>query len=204
MIRFLFGLLVVFVFTGCAVNKVEIEPIKKLPHYDKDKANVYFTNGQDERDLFKIAKSKSMNYINFTYKITGEDEVVEGINCYSQYSYNALNEGKYKIELSTPSFQLYGKREDHGVYENFFKKGEVYILKIQGEHDNKAIWKQAFSFGGIFSPSDLKLKLIEISENEGIKQINQGMSIIHPIKRSRDYPVRAEDNPKDETCRRAF
>lgn len=44
MVRFLFSLLVVLFFTGCAVDKVKIEPIKKLPHYDKNKANVYFIN----------------------------------------------------------------------------------------------------------------------------------------------------------------
>jgi hypothetical protein len=204
MVRLFIIVFVAYLFSGCAINRVKIEPIQKLPHYTKDKANVYFTNGQDERNLIKKIRLRTQNHINFSYKIIGKNNTIEGTNCYSQYSYNALEEGEYEIKLLAPSFQLYGKREDHGSYKNYFKKGEIYILKIQGEYDNKATWKQAFSFGGVFSPSDLKLKLIEISENEGIKQINQGMSIIHPIKRSRDYPIRAEDNPKDERCRRSF
>lgn len=204
MSRLFITILVLYFFTGCAANRVNKEPIKKLPHYSKDRANVYFTNGQDEKNIMKYIRNKTRNYINFSYRIIGKNSIVEGTNCYSQYSYNALEEGEYEIKLLAPSFQLYGKREDHGNYRNTFKKGEVYILKIQGNYDNKATFKQMFSFGGVSAPADLYLYFDEISEAEGIKQINQGMSIVHPIKRSRDYPIRAEDNPKDETCRRTF
>lgn len=195
-------ILILYIFIGCAPKEVKNKLIA-LPFYNKDKANIYITNSSDERNIFKLADN-GVNHINFIYKITGEQYTLNGVNCYSQYSYFELDEGSYKIEFSTPQFQLLGKREDHNTYENAFKKGIVYLFKIQGIRDDKATVKSIFSLSGTIGPADVKLGLIEINTQEALIHLSRGLEFTHPIKNERDYPLRAEDNPKDETCSRWF
>lgn len=184
-------------FIGCS-NKEPKIALKDFPYYDENKANIYFTNKADNASFMQAANGDT-RVVNFSYKIVGPKQIVSGTNCYGQYSYIALDEGVYSIQLFGVGFQLFGKREDHRDLEKYFKKGESYFFKIYGSSDNKTTTKQIFSFTGVFSDKDLQLALVEIEKNEALKYLNNGLN----FDRHR-FSKRAEDNPIDEDCKRWY
>lgn len=195
MFKFFISIISCLLFLGCSTKEPKIV-LKDLPHYDINKANIYFTNKVDNPSFMEAANGDS-RVIDFSYKIIGQNKTVLGTNCYGQYSYIALDEGLYKIELFGVGFQLFGKREDHKDLEKYFQAGETYFFKIHGSHDNKTTTKQIFSFSGVLSDKDLQLALVEINKKEALKYLNNGLN----FDRHR-FSKRAEDNPINEDCKR--
>lgn len=198
MTRLFIVFFMVILFSSCSSKTQNPIVLNTLPHYNKDKVNLYFVNSEISQSFMDAAKGKR-SVINFSYKIIGKENTILGTNCYGQYSYNELEKGNYKIELLNSQSQLLGKREDNISLEKYLKKGETYIFKIQGNEDDKATAKGIVNFS-VFSGKDLKLSLLEISQKDGINYINNGINMVNPIDGKRDFPIRAEDNKKNETC----
>lgn len=184
-------------FNACSSKEPKVA-LKDFPHYDKNKANIYITNKADGPTFIEAANGDT-RYINFAYKIINEDKIFSSTNCYGQYSYIALEEGFSQIELGGVDFQLWGKRDDHHYIGRNFKKGEVYFFRIAGQSDEKTTAKQIFSLSGLPVGLDVKLSLFEISKEEALKYLNNGLN----FQKNR-MPQRAEDNPVDEDCKRWY
>ena len=197
MCRFFGYVVISLLFVRCSTKEPKIA-LKDFPYYDENKANIYFTNKADTPSFMQAANGDT-SVIHFSYKILGNNKTVLGTNCYGQYSYIALDEGLYSLELFGVGFQLFGKREDHRNLEKYFKKGESYFFKIYGNSDNKTTTKQIFSFSGVFSDRDIQLALVEIEKKEALKYLNNGLN----FDRHR-FSKRAEDNEINEDCKRWY
>ena len=185
MLRLLISCLFILLFAGCSMNRVEIESIKKLPHYNKDKANVYFIN--NERVL-----TFDIEYLIEFYSLFGSESLSV---CYNQYSYHELEEGDYSIGLTQyKENHIFGSREDHEKLETYFKKGKIYILKPDPENDLLSIVKFLFTdvrTGNSLVDPILKLKFVE--QDEALNKIDKIIKFKDIFGR-RVIPARADEN----------
>lgn len=170
---------VVYMFSGCVTK--ELKPLAKFPHYDKDKANVYVLNNETELGYQQEYK----------YTISSKDTEKEVMICFSQYSYQALEEGKYKFSISTNGVIIGGNREDNIPYEANIKKGDIYVLKPQTSIDLLSVGKMFVAALGSVDPH---IELKRIDNKEGLIEIRKGMEFTNTFTGKRPYPYRAEDN----------
>ncbi|QDF28972.1 hypothetical protein [Halarcobacter anaerophilus] len=198
MIKILISGILFLIFSGCVANKISIEPIKALPFYDKDKANVYLVNNETE-----------MGYqMEYKYIIESDRLKKDMLVCYSQYSYQSLDEGKYKFLLKNNGTNMVGEREDAVPYVIEVKKGEIYILKPDTTFDVKAALK-FFTFVPLLNkgmnPVDPHIELKEIDKNLALEEINKGLQFTNIFNGGkRPYPKRAEDNIGNSCLDMAF
>lgn len=182
---------ILFLATFLLVGCTQKEPtIKELPHYSKDKVNLYLLNNE-------TVLSSQIEYI---YTVESNN-FNKNINiCYAQYSYTQLEEGNYNIKaIQRGKISPFEDRKDHEYFNSFLKKGKTYILKTDTTHDIISLGKLLAHNRFLDNSLDPKIKIVEIKKDEAIK-IFEEIKEHKNLFGNRPYPIRAEDNNKELTC----
>ncbi|TLS99914.1 hypothetical protein [Aliarcobacter cibarius] len=180
--------LLAFLFAGC--SQKEPNKVKELPHYNKEKVNLYLLNNE----------TVLSNQVEFIYRIKS-DNFNKNINvCYAQYSYTELEEGNYNIEVVQRAKRSpFSDRTDHEFFNSYLKKGETYILKIDKNHDTKSLGKLIAHNWLLDNSLDPKITILEVKKDEALN-IFEDMRKHTNLFGKRPYPIKAEDSKTDDAC----
>lgn len=175
----LLSLLTLLSFSGCSQSKVSPAQSVSLPHYNPQKANLYFVNTDtDSLGEYKVA-----------YECAKQKESMVVLS--RQYSYHEFDADSCSVSVTPYSTNpLFGEREDHAPLAIDVKAGESYVFKIDKTTDAKTILKAAFAYLPTTTTFDYQLTVKLEDKAIAAKEIQE---IIEwkPFLLERLYPPRA-------------